>query len=184
VDSFPGAASLRIPPKSALGSIRVDQTINAPAADVWARIADAGSIADWFPGFSRSYMVGDTWERRVVALSGIESTEDIVNVDGPTRRLQYRIRPNFLVKQHLATVDVIATSATTCVVTYSTEMEPRALALAISSGTRDALIELKRQVELAHEKSTQSTTSTQSTGPNETLDDTVKNAAANSTGKN
>ena len=35
-------------------------------------------------------------------------------------------------------------------VTYSTEMEPRALALAISSGTRDALVELKRQVELAH----------------------------------
>lgn len=121
-----------------------------PAAVVWARIADAGSIANWFPGFSKSYMVGDTWERRVVALSGIETSEDIVNVDGPTRRLQYRIRPNFLVKQHLATVDVIATSEDTCVVTYATEMEPRALALAISSGTRDALIELKRQVELEY----------------------------------
>jgi carbon monoxide dehydrogenase subunit G len=155
MDSFPGAALLRIPPKSALGSIRVDQCISAPAAAVWARIADAGSIADWFPGFSKSYMVGDTWERRVVAASGMETIEDIVNVDGPTRRLQYRIRPNFLVKQHLATVDVIATAESSCVVTYSTEMEPRALALAISSGTRDALIELKRQVELAHKMLTE-----------------------------
>jgi Polyketide cyclase / dehydrase and lipid transport len=124
-----------------------------PAAIVWARIADAGSIADWFPGFSKSYMVGDTWERRVVALSGIETIEDVVNVDGATRRFQYRIRPNFFVKQHLATVDVIATSCDTCVVTYSTEMEPRALALAISSGTRDALIELQRQVEAEHSSS-------------------------------
>ncbi len=140
----------KIPPKTALGSIRVDQCMAVPAAVVWARIADAGSIADWFPGFSKSYMVGDTWERRVVALSGMETIEDIVNVDGPTRRLQYRIRPNFLIKQHLATVDVIATSECTCLVTYSTEMEPRALALAISSGTRDALVELKRQVELAY----------------------------------
>lgn len=140
---------LKIPPNTGLGSIRVDQNIAAPAAAVWARIADAGTIADWFPGFSNSYMVGDTWERRVVAVSGMEITEDIVNLDAPTRRLQYRIRPNFLIKQHLATVDVIPTSENACVVTYSTEMEPRALALAISSGTRDALIELKRQVELA-----------------------------------
>jgi hypothetical protein len=175
MEPFPGAAQLRIPPKSPLGSIRVDQSMNAPAAEVWARIADAGSIADWFPGFSKSYMVGDTWERRVVALSGIETIEDIVNVDGPTRRLQYRIRPNFLVKQHLATVDVITTSDRTCVVTYSTEMEPRALALAISSGTRDALIELKRQVELAYD------TSPTSAGLLKNLN---KSSAPNSTGKN
>jgi Polyketide cyclase / dehydrase and lipid transport len=155
VDSFPGAKNLRIPPKNPRGSIRVVQLMDVPAAAVWARIADAGSIADWFPGFSKSYMVGDTWERRVVAHSGIETIEDIVNLDGPTRRLQYRIRPNFLVKQHLATVDVIDTSESTCAVAYSTEMEPRALALAISSGTRDALIELKRQVELAHKTSTE-----------------------------
>jgi Polyketide cyclase / dehydrase and lipid transport len=147
---FPSKVSpLRIPPKTAVGSIRVDQCMAAPAAMVWARIADAGNIADWFPGFSKSSMIGDTWARRVVALSGVETIEDIVNLDGPTRRLQYRIRPNFLIKQHLATVDVIATSESSCVVTYATEMEPRALALAISSGTRDALIELKRQVESA-----------------------------------
>jgi Polyketide cyclase / dehydrase and lipid transport len=178
MEPFPGAARLRIPPKSPLGSIRVDQCMTAPAEAVWARIADAGSIADWFPGFSKSYMVGDTWERRVVALSGIETIEDIVNVDGPTRRLQYRIRPNFLVKQHLATVDVIATSDRTCVVTYSTEMEPRALALAISSGTRDALIELKRQVELAYD---QSTTSAEPSG---TLVAPEERPATNATGKN
>jgi Polyketide cyclase / dehydrase and lipid transport len=150
VDSHPNSSRLRIPPNTAAGSIRVDQCMNATASAVWARIADTGSIADWFPGFSSSSMVGDTWERRVVAQSGAETIEDIVNLDGATRRLQYRIRPNFLIKQHLATVDVIATSETSCVVTYSTEMEPRALALAISSGTRDALLELKGQVESAH----------------------------------
>ena len=150
MDSSPGPSLLRIPPNTLQGSIRVDQCIDAPAAAVWARIADTGAIASWFPGFSKSYMVGETWERRVVASSGIETIEDIVNLDGATRRLQYRIRPNFLVKQHLATVDVIALSEASCVATYSTEMEPRALALAISSGTRDALVELKRQVELAH----------------------------------
>jgi Polyketide cyclase / dehydrase and lipid transport len=149
MDTSSYISPLRIPPKTVVGSIRVDQCMAAPAAMVWARIADAGNIADWFPGFSQSSMIGDTWERRVVALSGVETIEDIVNLDGPTRRLQYRIRPNFLIKQHLATVDVIATSESTCVVTYATEMEPRALALAISSGTRDALIELKRQVESA-----------------------------------
>lgn len=152
MDSSSKTPLLRIPPKTSVGSIRVDQCMAAPAAMVWARIADAGNIADWFPGFSKSSMIGDTWGRRVVALSGIETIEDIVNLDGPTRRLQYRIRPNFLIKQHLATVDVIATSEKSCVVTYSTEMEPRALALAISSGTRDALIELKRQAELAFDQ--------------------------------
>ena len=136
-----------LPPSSPVGSVRCQVRIACPAAAAWARIADAGTISDWFPGMSDSWMAGDTWERHIVMGTGVEVVEDVVNVDGVQRRLQYRIRPNFLIHEHVATVDVLDDGADACIVVYATEMTPRPLALAISGGTYDAIHELKRQLE-------------------------------------
>ena len=136
-----------LPPSSPVGSVRCEVRIACPAAAAWVRIADAGTISDWFPGMSDSWMAGDTWERHIVMGTGVEVVEDVVNVDGVQRRLQYRIRPNFLIHQHLATVDVLEDGPDACFVVYATEMTPRPFALAISGGTYDAIHELKRQLE-------------------------------------
>ena len=44
-------------------------------------------------------------------------------------------------------IDVIDLGDETCLVVYSTEADPRAMALVIGGGTRGALAELKRQME-------------------------------------
>ncbi len=137
----------RIPPQQTSGSIRHHVVINRAAAEVWPRIADGSRLHEWFPGLKSSVVNEDIWERRIVTGSDIEQVEEIVTIDSLIRRFQYRILPNFVVRRHLATVDVIELDPQRCLVTYSTDMEPRSFALAVGAGTRDALMELKRQVE-------------------------------------
>jgi hypothetical protein len=138
---------MNIPPQSTIGSIRHHVRINRPADIVWPWIADPARLADWFPGLVTSRVVEGTWERRVTTPLGIEMVEDVVNIDSTIRRFQYKILPNFVVRKHLATVDVLEVDDNSCIVVYSTDLEPRAFALAIGSGTFDAINELKRQVE-------------------------------------
>ena len=72
--------------------------------------------------------------------------EEILVNDPTIRRFQYRITaPMF--KHHRGTIDVIDLHDGTCVVAYSTEADPRTMALTIAGGTAGALDELKRQME-------------------------------------
>jgi Polyketide cyclase / dehydrase and lipid transport len=138
---------IRIPPQQTSGSIRHHVVIERAADEVWPRIADGNRLQEWFPGLKSSVVNEDIWERRIVTQNDIEQVEEIVTIDSLMRRFQYRILPNFVVRKHLATVDVIELDPGRCLVTYSTDMEPRSFALAVGAGTRDALVELKRQVE-------------------------------------
>jgi uncharacterized protein YndB with AHSA1/START domain len=137
----------RVPPQQTSGTIRHDMRIACPARLVWPYIADPDRLADWFPGMRSTQMNEGTWERRVVTNAGVEQIEEIVTIDAILMRFQYRILPNFVVRSHLATIDVVAIDEQSCLVLYATEMEPRAFALAIGGGTLDALHELKRQAE-------------------------------------
>jgi hypothetical protein len=66
--------------------------------------------------------------------------------DDTIRRFQYRITvPIFT--HHRGTIDVIDLGDDTCLVVYSTEADPRTMALVIGGGTASALDELKRQME-------------------------------------
>jgi Polyketide cyclase / dehydrase and lipid transport len=138
-----------------VGSLREHVHISAPVDTVWARILDVPNNSSWFTSIERSWCEADPLTGRPMRLvkvgSGATLTEDIVRVDSIQRRLQYRLRPFALITHHLATIDVIDTSALTgsasAMVLYSTELAPAALAVAFGGATRRALDELKLQLE-------------------------------------
>lgn len=126
------------------GTIRHEIRIHRPAADVWALAGDAAKLCTWFPGIVSSEVDGD--RRTIVTGSGIPMPEEILVCDDTQRRFQYRLLlPIF--KHHRGTIDVIDLHDDTCLVVYSTEADPRAMALVIGGGTAGALRELKRQME-------------------------------------
>lgn len=130
---------------ASFGSMRNDVRIHRSAEVVWAVIADVGNVADWFPSFASSRLVGT--QRIVVTRTGISLVEDVLRVDHEQRRFQYAIEPNGAIREHRATVDVIDLGDDTCLVTYSTDMVPAVLVLAISGGIAEALETLRDQLE-------------------------------------
>jgi hypothetical protein len=128
------------------GSMRYEIRIDKPAADVWALAGDAAKLHHWFPGIKDCTVDGTT--RVIVTNSGIPMPEEILLVDGTQRRFQYRLTTP-MIKHHRGTIDVIDLGDESCLVVYSTECDPRAMALVIGGGTHEALHELKRQMETA-----------------------------------
>jgi len=125
-------------------SVRKEIRIHRRADDVWARIEDPGCIQDWFPGIVAS-TVDDT--TRVITLgSGIAMPEEIVTSDPIQHRFQYRITVP-LFRNHLGSIDVIDLGDETTLVVYSTDADPRTMALVIGAATAAALIELRDQME-------------------------------------
>jgi hypothetical protein len=131
---------------SAGASVRKEIRIHRRAADVWARIEDPGCIQDWFPGIVSSTVDGTT---RVITLgSGLAMPEEIVTSDPILRRFQYRITvPIF--RHHLGTIDVIDLGEESSLVVYSTDADPRTMALVIGAASGGALAELRHQMESA-----------------------------------
>jgi uncharacterized protein YndB with AHSA1/START domain len=128
------------------GTIRHEIRINRPAADVWALAGDPAKLHTWFPGIVDCTVEGNN--RVIVMGSGMPMPEEILVNDNTQRRFQYRITaPMF--KHHRGTIDVIDLHDDTCLVVYSTEADPRTMALVIGGGTAGALDELKRQMERA-----------------------------------
>ena len=101
----------------------------------------------WFPGIVSSETNGN--QRTIVTGSGIPMPEEIMVCDHTQRRFQYRLTLPIFV-HHRGTIDVIDLHDDTCLVVYSTEADPRTMALVIGGGTAGALQELKRQMEGAH----------------------------------
>lgn len=127
-----------------LGSIRHEIRIRRPAADVWALAGDPARLDEWFPGITSCQVDGTT--RVIVLGSGLPMPEELLVRDPIQRRFQYRITaPVF--RHHRGTIDVIDLGDETCLVVYSTEADPRTMALTIAGGTAGALDELRRQME-------------------------------------
>jgi uncharacterized protein YndB with AHSA1/START domain len=114
----------------------------APDA-VWALVGDPGRLAEWWPVAS-CRMEGST--RWVGLATGLVFEESILLVDPERRRLQYSIVNNPLIRDHLATVDVIADGDGSTVV-YETTCLPDVLALVNSGASGAALREAKRILE-------------------------------------
>jgi hypothetical protein len=128
-----------------LGSIRHEIRIRRQAGDVWALVGDAARLHEWFPGIASSTVDGAN--RTIVTDAGLPIPEEILVVDGEQRRFQYRISaPPF--RHHRGTIDVIDLEDETTLVVYSTEADPRAMALVIGGATAGALDELRRQFEI------------------------------------
>ena len=64
----------------------------------------------WFPELGVMTMDGD--RRHVTLPSGLPIVEQIVNVDDSLRRFQYVIVDNFVISDHLSTIDVIDLEST------------------------------------------------------------------------
>ena len=126
------------------GTVRHEIRIQRPADSVWALAGDAARLHEWFPGIVDCTVEGN--QRTIVTGSGIPMPEEIICCDHTQRRFQYRLTvPVFT--HHRGTIDVIDLHDGTCLVVYSTEADPRAMALVIGGGTKGALDELKRQME-------------------------------------
>lgn len=126
------------------GSLRHEIRIDRPADEVWARVSDAAALHTWFPGIVACQVDGTS---RIITLgSGMALPEEILVCDHSIRRFQYRITAPLFV-HHRGTIDVIDLGDETSLVVYSTEADPRTMALVIAGGTAEALHELKRQLE-------------------------------------
>lgn len=126
------------------GTVRHEIRIRRPAAEVWELAGDPTRLHEWFPGIDSCSVEGST--RTIVTGAGIPMPEEILVCDDAQRRFQYRITvPMF--QHHRGTIDVIELDDATCLVVYSTEADPRTMALVIGGGTAGALRELQRQME-------------------------------------
>lgn len=126
------------------GTIRHEIRIHRPADTVWKLAGDASRLHEWFPGIVDCTVDGD--QRTIVTASGISMPEEILVCDDVQRRFQYRLKmPMFT--HHRGTIDVIDLHDDTCLAVYSTEADPRTMALVIGGGSAAALRELKRQME-------------------------------------
>lgn len=126
------------------GSLRHEIRIQRSAADVWALAGDATKLHTWFPGIIDCTVDGNM---RVITMgTGLPMPEEILLIDHTQRRFQYRITAPLFV-HHRGTIDVIELADDECLVVYSTEADPRTMALVIAGGTAGALAELKRQME-------------------------------------
>lgn len=126
------------------GSIRHHVLIRRPADDVWALAGDPARLHEWFPGITSCQVDGAS--RVIVLGSGLPMPEEILVCDPVQRRFQYRITAPLLTF-HRGTIDVIDLGDETCLVVYSTDADPRTMALVIGGGTAGALQELARQME-------------------------------------
>lgn len=127
------------------GVVRHHLRIHRPADEVWALAGDATRLHEWFPGVVSCQVDGN--QRVIVTGTGLPMPEEILVNDSILRRFQYRITAP-LFTFHRGTIDVIDLDDGTCLAIYTTEADPRTMALTISGGTAGALDELKRQMEL------------------------------------
>ena len=128
-----------------LGSVRHEVRIRRPAADVWVLAGDAARLHEWFPGIVSCTVDGTS--RVITTGAGLPLPEEILVDDPVQRRFQYRITAPIF-RHHRGTIDVIDLRDGTSLVVYSTEADPRAMALTIGGGTAGALDELRRILEV------------------------------------
>ncbi|MCB1039440.1 MAG: SRPBCC family protein [Acidimicrobiales bacterium] len=126
------------------GTVRHELRIHRSADDVWELAGDPARLHEWFPGIDACEVDGD--RRTVTTSTGVPLPEIIVARDRNLRRFQYRLDLP-IVAHHRGTIDVIDLEDGTCLVVYSTDADPRTMALTIGGGTRGALVELKRLME-------------------------------------
>ncbi len=127
-----------------LGTVRHHIHLRRSADDVWALVGDPAALHTWFPGITSCQVEGKN--RVIVLASGMPLPEEIVTHDHVLRRFQYRITAPIF-QFHRGTIDVLDMGDGTCVVVYTTEADPRTMALTIGGGTAGALDELQRQME-------------------------------------
>jgi len=130
-----------------VGTVRRHVFIAASAERVWELVGSPERLHEWFPVVASDVEGSTRW---VALASGLRFEEEIVTLDHDLRRFQYRIINNPIIKTHLGTVDVIPDGPRRCVVVYSTDLDPEAMALMIGGAAGDGLERLRRTFEGDH----------------------------------
>lgn len=125
------------------GSARRDITIDVAAATAWQVVGRPELLHLWFPGIVDCRVEGD--QRTITLASGLTMHETILTNDALQRRFQYRVEGGLFV-EHLASIDVIALTERTCLVTYASDADPAPMAVVLGGATGRALAELRRQL--------------------------------------
>ena len=123
----------------ALGSIRHHRILNHRADRVWEIAGDPSRLHEWFPGITHCVVEGAC--RKITLGNGLVMPEEIVVHDDLQMRFQYRITAP-LFTFHRGTIDVIALDEASCIAIYTTEADPRAMALVVAGASSEALVTL------------------------------------------
>jgi hypothetical protein len=126
------------------GSVRREVVIEVSADRAWAAVTRAELLHLWFPGLDASPVEGD--QRTIHLGSGLAMVETILTNDVLQRRFQYRVAGGIF-EEHLGTIDVVELAPQRCLVTYSSDAAPAAMALVLGGATHGALLELRCQLE-------------------------------------
>lgn len=126
----------------ALGSIRHHRRLGVRADEIWELVGDPSRLHEWFPGMTASTVEGD--QRRITVGSGAVFPETILVNDPVQHRFQYRLDLP-IITHHRGTIDAIDLEDGSCLVVYTTDCDPRTMALVIAGGTAGALDELERR---------------------------------------
>ncbi len=143
-----------------MATMRREIWIDRTADDVWSVVGDPLAVTSWFPGTTAVELDGDL--RTITLASGLPLIATIA-VHPHLRRFQYRLQGALPVEEHLTSIDVIAVpepggdgfgdgspvdQAERCVVVYSTDVVPHALAPIVDGAVGDALEALKQLMEV------------------------------------
>ncbi|MEO5724156.1 MAG: SRPBCC family protein [Ilumatobacteraceae bacterium] len=126
--------------------MRYERRIQRSAKDVWQLVGAPERLHEWFPGIISSVVEGTT--RSIVTGAGIPMPEEILVNDANQMRFQYRVTSPLL-HFHRGSIDVIELAEQECLVVYTTDADPRTMALVIGGAAAEALDELQRQMELS-----------------------------------
>lgn len=118
-------------------SIRECVWLKSSADVVWQTVGDPTKIHQWAPSIQSSAMEGAL--RTLVLRRGGTIVEEIITLDQVLRRIQYAVRQGLPVESHLGTVDVIEAGVERCLVVYSTDVKPDAIADAIRFAVRESI---------------------------------------------
>ncbi len=128
-----------------MATMRQSVFIERAADEVWNLLRDPASVTTWFPQMTDVKIDGT--ERAITLASGLTLIETIVSNRDDLRRFQYRLTGPLPIETHLGTIDVIADGDNRCVVVYSTDVIPHALAFVLDGAVSDALANLKNLIE-------------------------------------
>jgi len=112
--------------------LREKKTLDCSASTLWSILSDV-TRCDWVPTISKIELEGDC---RIFEMEGMgQIKEQILLLDNETMTLQYSaIETRTPIDHHLATIQIKEDSDNSCILNWSTEIEPDIFAEAIHQG--------------------------------------------------
>ena len=105
-----------------MACIYAEVTINRPAEEVWAEVADVGGVSGMLGLVSESSAEGDV--RKCTLANGAEIEEKILSIDHDNRRVGYTITEGMPFEYHAASMQVFDEGGGTSTLRWITDVKP------------------------------------------------------------